>query len=344
MAQTFGDRWQIIADLPEGGQAFPYLVRDLKGSGDTKYVLKRLKNINRLDRFIREIEAIRNLNHENIVKLVDFDLQAEKPYLVTEFCSGGNLNDSPPFWMDDLDIAFELFDQILAGVSHAHNNNIIHRDIKPENIFLRSETGPAVVGDFGICFIEEDGNRLTLVDEAVGPRLFIAPELEDGRVNEVSKKSDVYSLGKLLYWLVSGKTIFSREKHREDNFDLKTRNDNTIYGWENIYLEHVNRILDLMVVEDPDSRRNIENIRILTNRARILVNKEYTPIDKNIPKPCQYCGTGRYLLKAKENIDVRNFGFTPVGNPDWRVFACNECGHIQVFRVDFASQKEWWTP
>jgi serine/threonine protein kinase len=199
-----------------------------------------------------------------------------------------------------------------------------------------------VVGDFGICFLEGDGTRLTSTDRAVGPRLFIAPELEDGRDDEISPKSDTYSLGKLLYWLLSGGKIFSREKHREPQWDLKGRNEDSQLGWNNIYMEHVNRLLDLMIVHDKDERRPVDNILILLRRVTRLVEKEFPPISKDIAQPCAYCGMGRYVLRARDNTQVRNFGFELVGNPDWRILTCDHCGHVQIFRVDMADKQEWW--
>ena len=79
MAQVYGDRWEIIESLDEGGQSHTFLVRDSKGDGKTRYVLKRLKNLNRLERFKQEIETIRNLSCENIIRLIDFDLDAKRP-------------------------------------------------------------------------------------------------------------------------------------------------------------------------------------------------------------------------------------------------------------------------
>lgn len=341
--QIYGGRWKTENSLGEGGQAHTFLVTDEKGEGETLYVLKRLKNIKRLERFKREVEAIRNLTHENIVRLVDFDLEAEKPYLVTEHCSGGNLAQAKPFWHDSPIKALEIFQQICQGVAYAHNQGVIHRDLKPENIFLRTDEGPAVVGDFGICYIEDDGTRLTVTEEAVGPRLFIAPELEDGRVNTVSPESDTYSLGKILYWLLSKGKVFSREKHRLPEWDLKSRNRNSLWGWDNLYLEHVNRLLDLMIVDNPNDRRQVSNVLILSQRVTRLIQREYNPIAKGIPQPCTYCGYGTYVTRAKDNTDVNNFGFQSVGNPDWRILVCNECGHVQAFRVDMAISKEWWS-
>lgn len=335
-------RWEIVKSIGEGGQAHTFLVTDKKGSGEQSYVLKRLKNLKRVDRFKREIEAVRTLSHENIVQLVDFDLEADKPYLVMEHCSGGSLAQAEPFWLKSPVDALEVFLQVCEGVVYAHSNKIIHRDLKPENIFLRKKSGPAVVGDFGICYIEDDGSRFTLTEEAVGPRLYIAPELEDGKIDKVSDKSDVYSLGKLLYWLICGQ-VFSREKYREEKWDLKGKNEDNILGWNNIYLEHVNRLLDLMITHDPEERRNLSNIVILTRRAKRLIEKEFTPVDSGIRQPCLYCGQGYYVNRVATNpTSVRNFGFNAVGTSDWRVFTCNMCGHVQSFRVDYAKQKEWW--
>jgi serine/threonine protein kinase len=79
MGKVIGDRWEIIQSLGEGGQAHTFLVKDLRGAGETPYVLKRLKNLNRRDRFKREIEAVRSLSHSHIVRLHDFNLDTEKP-------------------------------------------------------------------------------------------------------------------------------------------------------------------------------------------------------------------------------------------------------------------------
>ncbi len=278
MTNIYGDRWEKQESIGEGGQAQVFLVRDCKGDSSAKYVLKRLKNIERLERFKREIEAVRNLNHTNIVRLIDFDIDGPKPYLVTEYCSGGSLDKAKPYWNTSPVIALELFAQICDGVSFAHAYGIIHRDIKPSNIYLRDEDGPPVIGDFGICYIEDNGERLTLTEEAVGPRIFMAPELEGGRAENITKKCDSYSLGKVLYWLLSGGKMLPREKHREIEYDLKGHNDDSLLGWDNIYMEHINRILDLTIVADPHKRRNVENIKILTRQATRLVRKEYTPI------------------------------------------------------------------
>lgn len=349
MAKIYGGRWQIDKKLGEGGQAHTFLVKDLKENGDTRYVLKRLKNVDRLARFEREVKVVKSSSHENIVRFIDFDLENDKPYLVTEYCSGESLDRAVPFWQGQPILALQLFKQICEGVTYAHAKDIIHRDIKPANIFLRKEKGPAVVGDFGICYIvETDGTRLTSTKEAVGARYYIAPELEDGRVDVVQKESDIYSLGKVLYWLLSGK-IFSREQHRVKKWDLRGWNENANGGfgdWDNILMEHVNRILlDRMILHEPNGRFSISSILLLIETTIRLIQKEYNPIAKDIPRPpCNYCGDGYYVLRAKsdDTEKLRNFGINPMLDADWRVLVCSSCGHVQTFRIEQAENREWW--
>jgi serine/threonine protein kinase len=343
MAKIYGNRWEIVEPLGQGGQAHTYLVKDLKGEGNVLYALKRLIDTNRIDRFKREIETIRNLTHENILRLIDFDLDAEKPYLVSEYCAGKSLSQAEPFWHKSPVKALGVFRQICEGMAYAHNQGVIHRDLKPDNIFLRTKEGPAVVGDFGICYLEDSRTRLTTTDRAVGPRLFMAPELEDGRDEDISPKCDTYSLGKLLYWLLSDGRVFSREKHRQPGWDLKGQNIDSPLGWNNIYMEHVNRLLDLMIVHNKDERRSVRNILGLLPRVTRFVEKEFNPIAKDITQPCIYCGYGQYVIRAENYTQVSNFGFNLVGDPDWRIFVCDHCGHVQTFRVDMADKKQWWS-
>ncbi len=238
--------WEIIKSLSEGGQAHTFLVKNLKDPNGKPYVLKRLKNINRLERFKREIEVGLRLDHPNIVKVHDFYLGGSKPYLVCEYCNGGDLKMKGVGTGLGLLKGLKLFRPICSGVAFAHKNGIIHRDLKPNNIFFKTDERTPLVGDFGICFIDEHGDRFTMLKEAVGPRIYIAPELEDGRVESITPRSDVYSLGKILYWLITGEE-FSREKHRDPKYDLVKR-------FKSAKLEHVNRLLDKMIVSNPDKR------------------------------------------------------------------------------------------
>jgi serine/threonine protein kinase len=317
-------------------------VHDLRGEISGYSVLKRLKNYSRIERFERELDAIKKLDHPSVVKVIDSDLKSDPAYIVMEHCSGGALSASPPFWQGSPQIAFGIFQDVCSAVVHAHAHGIIHRDIKPANIFLRGDQGPAVLGDFGLAFIEGFGPRPTETDEVVGPRTFIAPELEDGRLDDVTPKCDVYSLGKLLYWLLSDGRIFSREKHREVQWDLKRRTAESKLGWTNVYMEHVNRLLDLMIVVNPEDRRSAENVLILAKRASGFIENLYNPVSREIPQPCTYCGQGVYRIVVQDTGQVEDFGFMARGTADWKVLVCDMCGNVQAFRIENAQAKDWW--
>jgi serine/threonine protein kinase len=335
-AQLYGDRWAIRESLEEGGQAHTFLVEDITGQVKEPRVLKRLKNVKRLERFRQEVEAIQRIQNPHVITLIDHDLDTKPPYLVMEYCRGGNLEQNKRLWDGNRQRALELFIEVCDGLAAAHQAGIVHRDIKPENILLRSADGPAVVADFGICYVEE-GKRETLLDEAVGAFRFMAPELEDGRADEISPKTDVYSLGKLLYWLLSGGVEFSREKHRESTYNLVERLSDG-------RLEHVNRLLDRMIANAAHDR--LADAREVASEARTLLRVTaggYNAVSRKIPQPCTYCGQGTYVLKV-EGVGnaIGNFGLTAVGQNDWRALVCDQCGHVQLFRVDLAKRSDWW--
>lgn len=332
-------KWHSPISLSEGGQAHTFLVHTDSEPG-IKYVLKRLKNIGRLPRFQAEVEACMILDHLNIIRIVDHSFDAKRPYMVTEYCSKGPLADIDLAQFSLVD-KLRLFWQICEGVAHAHEKGITHRDIKPENIFLRGD-GTPVVGDFGICFIEDNGERFTLTEEAAGPRLYIAPELEDGRVDAVRPCSDVYSLGKVLYWLLTGK-VFAREKHHEAQYDLAI-----ISPSSESFL--INEFLDNMIVASPGARYQtagqvLPYLRQLIHRIRTRAHA----INLNAPQPCDFCGIGEYkrVVDYQNEVsgsptDVRNFGFSAVSGCQWLIFVCNHCGNTQIFRPDYLRNKNPW--
>ncbi len=335
-------KWEIVRSLTEGGQAHTFLVRNSEGSSDTDlYVLKRLKNPERLGRFTREIETGLRLVHPNLIKVIDFDIEGQRPYLVCEYCEGGDLRSKGVGQGFGPIGGLKFLHLICQGVAHAHEKGVIHRDLNPKNIFLDRENRP-VVGDFGICFLDEQGERLTMTEEAVGPRLYIAPELEDGRIDQVSQRSDIYSLGKLLYWLITG-TEFAREKHRHDEFDLSKK-------LKDPRMEHVNRLLDKMVATDPSARfpSTVEVINELEEAISMLENG-FNVVAPNIEQRCLYCGKGSYQLVASGNPQtgygpIEGFGMTVRGRATmiWRVCVCDNCGNLQFFRPDCAHNPRIW--
>ena len=161
-----------------------------------------------------EIDVLKTLDHPNILKIFEFYSDKNSYSLITEFCSGGDLFqeivDKGPF--REKYCAFVIY-QILLGINHCHSMNIIHRDLKPENILIidkdKNEFPRIKICDFGISKIMEKGNQDSRV---VGVPYYMAPELFSKRITE---KCDIWSIGVILYLLLSGRPPFAGEEDDE---------------------------------------------------------------------------------------------------------------------------------
>ena len=214
----FPPKWERVRDLPGGGQGHTFVVRRSDGSDSKEYVLKRLINPKREDYFDREIEACTTLDHPNVLKVLEHGRTPKgKPFLITEYCSGQSLEHGIKFHNPASGLRF--FEQIVMGVAyaHAHQPQICHLDLKPENILLKG--GVPIVGDFGICFI--DGEDVSLTSEGQrGSRYYCAPELRGPKIKgelQLLSAADVYSLGKVLYFLFTGEVYDGHEEDYEND-------------------------------------------------------------------------------------------------------------------------------
>lgn len=323
--QQFGNRWELIKQLGEGGQSHVFLVKDLTGEYSDNCVLKRLKNLNRIERFEQEIRAGIELSHSQIAPILDFALN-EKPYFITKQYPGSLLSHLAP--LQPLP-ALEIFIKICDAVAYAHSKGIVHRDLKPDNIILDAEGNPVIL-DFGICYFTNEDNRLTETMEQVGSRFFIAPELEDGRSLSVTYSVDSYALGKILYFLLTSKT-FARENFTGSN-DLSTLCENPQLG----YISQ--RILAKSVINDPEQRSSVEELKQEAITIVRLIHGHFYP--GKVGSQCRFCGEGVYQPMTLSGLNVWNYiRFNPnTQSPnDFRLtceaIACDACGNIQWFKV-----------
>ncbi len=306
MAAKKWGRW--VEERPLGsnsGQGDTFLV--YKDGDDRRdlYVLKQMKGKgpfgNRVARFRNEILAGMRLEHPNVTRVTDPELDQPKPFVVTEYCAGGALSPAALSGRTLLE-RVALFRGICAGVAHAHAAGVVHRDLKPDNIFLRPDGNP-VVGDFGLCYLAEEGvDRVTNPDEVVGARGFMAPECEGGRLEVVQPSMDVYSLGKILYWILAGR-IFIRERHRASENDLSR--DPSDFGMRLVF-----ELLDRTVVEDitqrlPDAGSLVTELDAMT--LRIAARRRMTELAR---QPIS--------LSGSHEVKVASFRLGSV--PDWQSF------------------------
>ena len=229
MAKRYGGRWETIADAWLGGQVFR--VRDASGELKEEFALKRVPDIKRRERFKREIEAIKRLTdrdtqavHPNIISLIDHSAledtaDAEKQFLVMPIAQGGDLSGPGrlALYRDSIDSVLQVARQLASALGAAHQAGIIHRDVKPKNILFTGNGHETWLSDFGICLIRE-APRITETPEVMGPRAFMAPELEDGGQLDVTPAADIYSLGKVIYFMLSGGVTVPRERLHEPQF------------------------------------------------------------------------------------------------------------------------------
>ncbi|WP_162582651.1 serine/threonine-protein kinase [Acidianus brierleyi] len=187
-------KYEIIELIGEGGYAKVYKARNVN---DSSLVAIKVPNIADKD-FVKEIAVWLNLNHPNIVKLLDYDINP-RPYIVMELMNGtleGKV-------LEPITATRIILD-VLSGLKYAHEKGIIHRDIKPSNILLDTN-GRAKISDWGIAKL---GNTKTTTKDLTFTLLYASPEQLDPRLGNVDEKSDIYQTCEVLYEILTGVQAF----------------------------------------------------------------------------------------------------------------------------------------
>lgn len=206
------DRYKIIGKIGSGGMANVYLAEDLILERQVAVKMMSLtfnedEESDNLRRFQREALSTTELIHPNIVNIYDVG-EGERPYIVMEYVNGTDLK---KYIQDNHPIPYskviKIMSQILSGISYAHRNGVIHRDIKPHNILIDKE-GTVKITDFGIA-VALSQNSITQTNSILGSVQYISPE--QARGNMVTKQSDIYSLGIVLYEMLTGVVPFEGE-------------------------------------------------------------------------------------------------------------------------------------
>ncbi len=217
--QVVGGKYKVVSLLGSGGIGHVYKVEQI--FLHQFFALKTLNSQKASDQMIRrfqnEARTASSLNHPNLVKVNDFGLlEGEQPYLVMDFVDGITLSEHlKENGVMNLEQVVACFAQVCLGLSYAHDQGIVHRDIKPSNIMISrtipfGEEGFVKVVDFGIAKLAyaEDGNfqALTATGEIFGSPLYMSPEQCAGTA--VDHRADIYSLGCVLFEVLTGTTPF----------------------------------------------------------------------------------------------------------------------------------------
>ena len=206
---TFAQRYEIVRQIGRGGMGVVYLAKDTRLKRDVALKIPFLwddEDPEFLHRFYREARLAAGLRHPNICRVFDVGEHDGQPYLTMEYLEGVLLSDQlkrrqAP--MEPLD-AVRLVRKLAQVLHAAHQQGIIHRDLKPSNIMMDSEAGPILM-DFGLARREDREESLrTRAGQQIGTPAYMPLEQFQGRVESIGPRSDVYSLGVILFELLTG--------------------------------------------------------------------------------------------------------------------------------------------
>jgi len=303
LGRTLGGRYRIVERIGSGGMAEVYKGQDTLLN---RYVtIKVLRSVYAEDedfvrRFRREAQAAASLSHPNIVSIYDVGEEEENSlyYIVMEYIQGKTLKDlirqqgrlSPPH-------AVGIAIQICEALIHAHANHIIHRDIKPQNILI-TDDGRVKVTDFGIARAAT-ASTLTHTDSIVGSVHYFSPEQARGSLT--GEKSDLYSLGIVLYEMLTGELPFEGES--PISVALKHIQEDVPPPMEIVedIPEPLNRLVMKALKKDPEqryasARRFLADLNSF--RLRGEVSAELTPEDAD--QPTRVIKNGKKMIAGKK--------------------------------------------
>ena len=213
LGEHVGGRYRLDAILGQGGFGTVYRATHL--AIDEPVAIKFLhaelaRHPDLRARLRREAKALARLRHANIVAVLDYDEQGDAPYIVMELVDGVTLESQLLVDGHTLPLArlAAIFDALLQGLEAAHAAAIVHRDMKPENVLLLADGGVKLL-DFGIALMADGDARLTATGVVQGTPRFMSPEQCRGR--EIGPRSDVYSVGVMLFYALAGEPPFSGE-------------------------------------------------------------------------------------------------------------------------------------
>ena len=243
--QKINDRYEIVKSIGEGGMANVYLANDT--ILDRKVAVKVLRgDLSSDDKFIRRFQrealSVSNLSHPNIVEVYDVGEEDGQHYIVMEYIEGKTLKQLLKK-RDSLTLTevIDIMTQLTDGIAHAHESYIIHRDIKPQNIMIQDD-GRIKITDFGIA-MALNATQLTQTNSVMGSVHYLPPEQASGKGSTV--KSDIYSMGILMYELLTGTVPFKGDnaveialKHMKDKIpSIRKQNPAIPQSVENILLK-----------------------------------------------------------------------------------------------------------
>lgn len=240
--------FDIERELAQGGMATVYLATQL--SLDRRVALKVLRafdNAEHKTRFVNESRIIASLNHRNVITIYDVGLTGNQAFLSMEYLEGGDLAARIGERPIDPCAALEIAASIGDALAFAHGHAIVHRDVKPANIIFHQD-GTPILTDFGIASDLASDHHLTACDTTLGTPCYVSPEQVTGA--RIDGRSDIYSLGVVLYEMLVGKPPI-REASAIETMAAQVTSPAPLLPQ---HLEAIQPLLDRMLAKNPGER------------------------------------------------------------------------------------------
>lgn len=283
-----------------------------------------------------ELKAMHELQHPNLLKVIEFD--DNEHWFISEYYKNGTLDANFDQFIGKAIISLKTIRPLIEAVSELHKNNFVHRDIKPENIFIGLNY-ELILGDFGLIFFNDNKHtRISNTFSNVGSRDWMPGWAMGKRIEDIKPSFDVYSLGKIIWSMISGIPVLPLWYFKEPENNLEQ-----LYP-EKREMKLINKLLAKCIVEkEKDCITNAEELLIEIDNTINCIESKIETLNINEKRSCKICDKGVYEIISKgDNTQLYNFGIRPTGNQSFLIFACNKCGHVQFFSHYFDQLPEAW--
>jgi eukaryotic-like serine/threonine-protein kinase len=304
--ETIGGRYELEELVGSGGMSTVWRARDVLL--ERKVALKILharygEDAEYLERFLREARAVAQMSHPNIVTVIDRGEERGRQFIVFEYVDGDNLKqvleERGPLPIDEV---VDLGLAVARGLAFAHERGIVHRDVKPQNVLLNGD-GRAKVTDFGIARSLDVERGVTQTGTVMGTSNYIAPEQASGE--RVGTESDVYSLGCVLFELLTGEVPFPGENFVAVALQHLNEPPPSVLERRKDASPRLAWLVDRMLAKDPERRPTMDEVvaeleatRDPTQATAVVPRVARPRRRRNVPWPMIFAVAGLLLIGA----------------------------------------------
>lgn len=344
--EKFLDKYEVIRLIGKGGMGLVYQARhvELDKFVAIKVLNTRLvENEEAIERFKREARTVAKLEHANVVKVFDYGVKGTICYLIMEYLQGESLrsrlknNKQIP-----LKQITQFLTQVCLALEFVHQQGVVHRDLKPDNIFFHQEAGKEIVKllDFGIAklsVVNSAGESLTVTGSVFGTPQYMSPEQCQGKV--LDGRSDIYSLGLILYEMISGRRPYDGDSPLSFMYAHVHTNPSDLLEIMPDLPPHISKAVMYALVKDLESRCQsaTEFLEVFSGKVAPLslnensLTKNINKVTNDLPTKASYSQVskiafatillfalvgsvwvvGNQLSNSKENTLIATPAFTP---------------------------------